>query len=108
VFVDMNIFITFAAILGGVAQLFFLYNFFYSMKKGKKAEQNPWESNTLEWTAPVEHLHGNWPGEIPHVYRWPYDYSRPDAEKDFIPQNIPDAGQTDPLEEPKMPEHIQH
>jgi cytochrome c oxidase subunit I len=98
-FVDMNIFITIAALIGGAAQLLFLFNFFYSIRKGKKATQNPWNSNTLEWTAPVEHLHGNWPGEIPHVYRWPYDYSKPGAEKDFIPQNIPEEGQTDPMQE---------
>jgi len=99
VFVDMNQFITIAAILGGAAQLIFLANFFYSMFKGKRSVQNPWDSNTLEWTAPVEQLHGNWPGEIPHVYRWPYDYSKPGAEQDFIPQNVPDAGQNDPMEE---------
>jgi cytochrome c oxidase subunit 1 len=98
-FVDMNIFITIAALIGGAAQLLFLFNFFYSIRKGKKATQNPWNSNTLEWTAPVEHLHGNWPGEIPHVYRWPYDYSKPGAEQDFIPQNIPEVGQTDPMQE---------
>ena len=28
-------------------------------------------------------------GEIPAVYRWPYDYSKPGSEVDFIPQNIP-------------------
>jgi cytochrome c oxidase subunit 1 len=102
VFVDMNQFITFAAFLGGIAQFIFLFNFFYSIFKGKKAPQNPWGSNTLEWTAPVKHLHGNWPGEIPHVYRWPYDYSVPGHESDFIPQNIPDEGQSDPLQEPKV------
>ncbi|MES2380492.1 MAG: cbb3-type cytochrome c oxidase subunit I [Bacteroidota bacterium] len=102
VFVDMNQFITFAAILGGIAQFIFLFNFFYSIFKGKKSVQNPWESNTLEWTAPVKHLHGNWPGEIPHVYRWSYDYSVPGHEQDYIPQNIPDEGQTDPLQEPKV------
>lgn len=100
VFVDMNQFITIAAIIGGIAQLLFLYNFFRSIFYGKKAVQNPWDSNTLEWTAPVEHLHGNWPGEIPHVYRWPYDYSRTDTEADFVPQNIPYPGQTDVMEEP--------
>ncbi|OFY85392.1 MAG: cytochrome c oxidase subunit I [Bacteroidetes bacterium RIFCSPLOWO2_12_FULL_35_15] len=105
VFVNMNVFITIAALIGGAAQLIFLFNFFYSIRKGKKAEQNPWESNTLEWTTPVERIHGNWPGEIPHVYRWPYDYSKPGALTDFIPQNIPDEGQTDPLEETKPPVH---
>ncbi len=102
VFVDMNKFITYAAFVGGIAQFIFLFNFFYSMFKGKKAVQNPWESNTMEWTTPVEHLHGNWPGEIPHVYRWPYDYSVPGHEKDFIPQITPDYGQTDPLSEAKV------
>jgi cytochrome c oxidase subunit 1 len=102
VFVDMNKFITYAAFIGGIAQFIFLFNFFYSMFKGKKAVQNPWESNTMEWTTPVEHLHGNWPGEIPHVYRWPYDYSVPGHDKDFIPQITPDYGQTDPLSEPKV------
>lgn len=89
---DVNVFITLAAILGGVAQIIFLYNFFSSIFIGEKAEQNPWKANTLEWTAPVEHLHGNWPGEIPHVHRWAYDYSRPDSEEDFIPQTVPDEG----------------
>ena len=90
VWADVNVMITMAAMLGGIAQLFFLFNFFYSIFKGKKAEQNPWQSNTLEWSTPVEHLHGNWPGEIPAVYRGPYEYSRPDREEDFFPQYIPD------------------
>ncbi|WP_199137002.1 cytochrome c oxidase subunit I [Pedobacter sp. ASV12] len=85
----VNVFVTWAAIIAALAQVAFLFNFFYSIFKGKKAPQNPWEANTLEWTAPVEHLHGNWPGEIPTVYRWPYDYSKPGAEHDFIPQTVP-------------------
>jgi cytochrome c oxidase subunit 1 len=101
VFVDMNQFVTIAAIIGGAAQLLFLINFFGSIFRGKRAPQNPWHSNTLEWTAPVKHIHGNWPGDIPYVYRWPYDYSKPGSELDYIPQNIPDADQTDPLDEPK-------
>ncbi|MFN7313149.1 MAG: cbb3-type cytochrome c oxidase subunit I [Bacteroidota bacterium] len=105
VFVDMNEFITIAALIGGAAQLLFLINFFYSIFKGKRAPQNPWNSNTLEWTAPVKHIHGNWPGEIPHVYRWAYDYSKPGAEEDFIPQNIPDEGQVDELDEPNPAKH---
>lgn len=101
VFVDMNQFVTIAAIIGGAAQLLFLINFFGSIFRGKRAPQNPWNSNTLEWTAPVKHIHGNWPGDIPYVYRWPYDYSKPGSELDYIPQNVPDADQTDPLDEPK-------
>ncbi len=86
---DINVIITIFVIIGGAAQLIFLVNFFYSMFRGPKAPQNPWQANTLEWTTPVEHIHGNWPGEIPEVHRWPYDYSLPGEEKDFIPQNVP-------------------
>ncbi|RWU05770.1 cytochrome c oxidase subunit I [Pedobacter chitinilyticus] len=85
----VNVFVTWSAIVAALAQVAFLFNFFYSIFRGKKAPQNPWDANTLEWTTPVEHLHGNWPGEIPTVYRWPYDYSKPGAEKDFIPQTVP-------------------
>lgn len=92
---DVNKFISISAIIGSAAQFIFVYNFFSSIFKGKKSPQNPWKSNTLEWTAPVEHLHGNWPGEIPHVYRWPYDYSKPGVVEDFIPQNVPEEGVTE-------------
>ena len=86
---NVNVLITTFAIIGGAFQLVFLYNFFSSIFYGKKSVQNPWKSNTLEWTAPVEHIHGNWPGELPIVYRWPYDYSNPNYEEDFVPQNVP-------------------
>ena len=86
---DINVLITYFAIIGGIAQLIFIFNFFYSIWRGPKAPQNPWKANSLEWTTPVEHLHGNWPGEIPVVHRWAYDYSKPGAEEDFIPQNVP-------------------
>ena len=86
---DINVLITMFAILGGIAQLLFLFNFFYSMFRGPKASQNPWKSNTLEWTTPVEHIHGNWPGEIPEVHRWAYDYSKPGLSEDFAPQSLP-------------------
>jgi cytochrome c oxidase subunit 1 len=85
----VNVFVTWSAIIAALAQVAFLFNFFYSIFRGKKATQNPWEANTLEWTTPVEHLHGNWPGEIPTVYRWPYDYSKPGADQDFILQTTP-------------------
>ena len=86
---SINILITVFAITGALAQGLFLFNFFYSMYRGKKSVQNPWQSNTLEWDAPVEHLHGNWPGELPTVHRWPYDYSKPDKDVDFVPQTVP-------------------
>ncbi len=86
---NVNIFITWAALTAGVTQLTFIYNFIHSIFWGKKTVQNPWNSNTLEWTAPIEHIHGNWHGEIPTVYRWPYDYSKPGHPEDFIPQTVP-------------------
>ncbi|KDN56826.1 cytochrome c oxidase subunit I [Flavobacterium seoulense] len=86
---NVNVLITVFALVGGVFQLVFLYNFFSSIFYGKKAEQNPWKSTTLEWTTPVEHIHGNWPGEIPEVHRWAYDYSNPEHDVDFVPQTVP-------------------
>jgi len=86
---DINSIITFFALAGAVVQMIFLFNFFYSIFKGTKSSQNPWKSNTLEWTAPIERMHGNWPGELPVVKRWAYDYSKPGADEDFIPQTVP-------------------
>lgn len=88
-YTDLNMFVSVAAIITFAAQFIFLFNFFYSMYRGRKATQNPWRSTTLEWTTPIEPGHGNWPGEIPTVYRWPYDYSKPGAAEDFIPQTVP-------------------
>ena len=90
VWADVNVLITVAALVAGAAQLLFIYNFFYSIFKGPVSEQNPWQSNTLEWSSPVKHIHGNWPGAIPEVYRGPYEYARPDREEDFFPQYVPD------------------
>ena len=86
---NVNVLITVFALIGGAFTLVFLFNFFYSIFYGEKAVQNPWKSTTLEWTTPVEHIHGNWPGAIPEVHRWPYDYSKPGHDLDYVPQNIP-------------------
>lgn len=86
---DINVIITMFAIGGGIAQVIFFFNFFYSMWRGPKAPQNPWRSNTLEWTTPVEHIHGNWPGALPEVHRWAYDYSKPGHDEDFVVQTTP-------------------
>ena len=77
------------AFIAGAAQIIFLYNFIHSIYYGKPTVQNPWKSTTLEWTAPIEHMHGNWDGEIPHVYRWAYDYSKPGKKDDYVPQTVP-------------------
>ena len=92
-FADLNTLVTIAAIVTFSAQFLFLFNFFYSMFFGRKASANPWQSNTLEWTTPPLPGHGNWPGDIPTVHRWPYDYSKPGSKEDFIPQHIPPSKQ---------------
>ena len=94
---DINVVMTVFAIITISAQVIFLYNFFHSMFFGKIGPKNPWNATTLEWTAEVEHIHGNWAGPIPHVYRWAYDYSKLNKDEtdfvipgqDFIPQNVP-------------------
>jgi len=86
---NINVLITIFAILGACAQIVFLFNFFYSMFRGPKSSQNPYNSNTLEWTTPMANTHGNWPGALPEVHRWPYDYSKPGYEEDFVPQTVP-------------------
>jgi cytochrome c oxidase subunit 1 len=88
---NINEFITIFTIIAALAQVLFLFNFVYSIFRGQKAPQNPWNATTLEWTTPVEHIHGNWPGAIPEVHRWPYDYSKPGKDQDFVPQTVPIA-----------------
>jgi cytochrome c oxidase subunit 1 len=87
-FAELNKFITIVSMIVFAAQILFLMNFFYSIFKGRKVTtQNPWEANTLEWTTPIRPGHGNWPGEIPEVHRWAYDYGK--DGKDFIQQTTP-------------------
>ncbi len=94
--VDINELCTIFAICGALSQGFFLFNFFYSIFRGEKAPQNPWNSNTIEWTTPMANIHGNWPGPLPVVHRWAYDYSKPGKEHDFVPQNVPlEPGEVD-------------
>ena len=98
-YTDLNMFVSVAAIITFTAQFIFIFNFFYSMYRGRKASLNPWNSNTLEWTTPLHPGHGNWPGEIPTVYRGPHEYSRPDRELDYFPQHLPD--ETAPVTAPQ-------
>ena len=70
----------------GASQIFFLFNFFWSLFAGKKAERNPWQANTLEWTAPTPPPHGNFEA-TPTVYRGPYEYSSPEVKEDWLPQD---------------------
>lgn len=99
-FSGMNQFITVAAILVFVAQLVFVINFFYSIWYGRKMKvKNPYGATSLEWTTPIKPGHGNWPGKIPTVHRWAYDYSK--GERDFI-------SQIEPLSEEEKKDSIHH
>ena len=89
-FQGLNEFISITAMVVFATQFLFIFNFFYSIYKGRKVTEknkNPWGSNTMEWTTPIHPPHGNWVSEIPEVYRWPYDYGK--DGRDFIPQTEP-------------------
>jgi cytochrome c oxidase subunit 1 len=81
-----NVFMSRSAWLLGLAQLPFIFNFFWSMKFGKKVSDNPWDSTTLEWSTPSPPPHGNFV-KAPVVHRGPYEYSVPGASTDFTPQS---------------------
>jgi cytochrome c oxidase subunit 1 len=85
----VNIFISIAAFLLGLAQLIFIYNLFWSIFRGERAGRNPWQATTLEWEADSPPPHGNFGAQLPEVHRWPYDYSLPGASQDFVPQTVP-------------------
>jgi cytochrome c oxidase subunit I len=87
-FQELNQMITIVSVVVFAVQLMFVFNFFYSIFKGRKVTTpNPWGANTLEWTTPIRPGHGNWPGEIPEVHRWAYDYGKDGRE--FIMQTEP-------------------
>jgi cytochrome c oxidase subunit 1 len=80
-----NSFMSWSAWALGLFQIFFIINFFMSIKKGEKTNDNPWEATTLEWQAPSPPPHGNFLTP-PEAHRGPYEYSVPGAATDFTPQ----------------------
>ena len=82
-------FMTYAAFITIGAQLIFVVNLFWTIFKGPKAVDNPWEATTLEWTTATPPPHDNFAGHTPVVYHSAYEYSVPGAPKDFIMQNDP-------------------
>jgi cytochrome c oxidase subunit 1 len=86
----LHVYILWAAVGLGLAQIPFIINFFWSIKNGKKVtSDNPWQATTLEWQTPTPPPHGNFDKPI-HVYRGPYEYSVPGHASDFTPQNEPE------------------
>ncbi len=81
--IPLNMFITISALTMGAAQIFFVINFIYSIWKGPKASQNPWEVGTLEWTIPSPAPHYNF-DTIPVVKCGPHELGNPNLkDKDF-------------------------
>jgi len=87
--IPLNTFITYAAIITVAAQLIFVINLFWSIFKGPKASDNPWESTTLEWTTTTPPPHDNFGGVTPVVNNGPYEYGVPGAAKDYVMQTDP-------------------
>ncbi len=83
-------FITYAAFITIASQFIFLFNLFWSMAKGKKATDNPWEATTLEWITATPPPHDNFSGHTPVVHNGPYEYSVPGAPRDFVMQTDPE------------------
>lgn len=87
-FQPVHKFMSVAAFITAAGQLIFLFNFFWSLKHGEKASDNPWHATTLEWSTATPPPHDNFGGHYPSVYRGPYDFSVPGATEDYIPQHL--------------------
>ena len=87
--IPLHRFMTYAAIITIAAQFIFVINLFWSMFKGPKASDNPWEATTLEWTTTTPPPHDNFGGVTPVVHNGPYEYGVPGAAKDYVMQTDP-------------------
>ena len=81
----LNEFITISALCLFFWQVFFVFNLFWSLFKGKRVGRNPWKATTLEWEAPSPPGHGNFDREF-KVHHGPYEYASPLVEEDYLPQ----------------------
>jgi len=89
--IDVHMFMSIAAFVTASAQFIFLFNLFWSMFKGEKASENPWEATTLEWTIPSPPPFDNFAGRHPVVQHGPYEFGVPGAAKDYIIQDSPEV-----------------
>jgi cytochrome c oxidase subunit 1 len=80
------VFVSISAIITVTVQLLFYFNVFWSIFKGKKAPENPWEATTLEWNTTSPPPHDNFAGHLPVVHHGPYEFSVPGAPRDFVMQ----------------------
>jgi cytochrome c oxidase subunit 1 len=84
------VFVSISAIVTVLVQFLFYFNVIWSVFKGKKADDNPWEATTLEWITASPPPHDNFAGVLPTVYRGPYEFAVPGAPKDYLMQTEPD------------------
>jgi cytochrome c oxidase subunit 1 len=85
----LHLFISMAAFITIAAQFIFVFNFFWSMRKGEKAGINPWEATSLEWIIPSPPPHDNFGSVEPVVHHGPYEYGVPGAARDYVMQTEP-------------------
>ncbi|MBA3356957.1 MAG: cbb3-type cytochrome c oxidase subunit I [Pyrinomonadaceae bacterium] len=85
------VFVSIAAIATVLAQIVFYFNLLWSIFKGKRAGENPWDATTLEWTTASPPPHDNFAGHLPVVYRGPYEFAVPGAANDFVMQTEPEV-----------------
>jgi cytochrome c oxidase subunit 1 len=82
----MNQFMTISAYILGLGQIIMVANFAWSLVRGRKAADNPWQANTLEWATTSPPPHENFHA-IPVVYRGAYEYASPEVSEDYLPQD---------------------
>jgi cytochrome c oxidase subunit 1 len=85
------VFVSISAIVTVLVQFVFYFNLVWSIFKGKKANDNPWEATTLEWITTSPPPHDNFAGVLPTVYRGPYEFAVPGAPNDYLMQTEADA-----------------
>jgi cytochrome c oxidase subunit 1 len=88
----LNEFMSICAWCLALAQIPFIINFFWSIRKGRAVEHNHWDATTLEWSAATSPplAHGNF-ATVPEVYRGPYEYSPPGNGRGYLPQHEPEG-----------------
>ncbi|MEK6606486.1 MAG: cbb3-type cytochrome c oxidase subunit I [Myxococcota bacterium] len=74
----LNLWTSYAAFALGAAQILFVVNWFRSLAAGRRAEANPWQVGTLEWSLPSPPAPHNF-DTIPTVVRGPHELSSPDV-----------------------------
>jgi cytochrome c oxidase subunit 1 len=78
--------ITWAAMFLAVAQLPFLVNLVWSLRRGKLAGENPWTATTMEWKPGFFLADETSPEETISVFRAPCDYRDGNNAATFHPQ----------------------